>query len=106
MPAYSPDVPSGTYQIDNDFQKYLQNVTTVNWTATNTLFSFWFGVNDVGSYNDANASAILQADIAQYKRLIETVSQLIRALQSVSTDDTPGVLVRSQKYSGPQCPAR
>jgi len=73
-PQLTPSVKSATDQVDTTFQKYLQQTGNVNWTAPDTLFSLWFGINDVLPYYQTNASAVLKADMNQYKLLIETVS--------------------------------
>jgi len=73
-PQLTLSVRSGVDQVNTTFQKYLQQTGAVNWTAPDTLFSLWFGINDVLPYYQTNASSVIQADMNQYKLLIETVS--------------------------------
>lgn len=100
-PQLTTSVRSATDQVDTTFQKYLQQTGTVNWTAPDTLFSLWFGINDVLTYYQTNASSVLQADMDQYKLLIETVSEKIKCLAENSADSlTPGtdISLRRKKH--------
>ncbi|KAI9735806.1 MAG: hypothetical protein M1834_001271 [Cirrosporium novae-zelandiae] len=54
---YLPTVLDLEQQVDDEFLVYYTNSTSVNWTASNSLFSIFIGINDVGnSYSSQNST--------------------------------------------------
>jgi len=72
VPPFLPTVDF-RQQVNNEFIPYYVQKNTTSWTPDNSLFAFFFGINDVNiSYGKRNAT--LNGDIfVVYRSLIEQV---------------------------------
>ena len=46
---YEPTVQSLTDQVNQFLATVASKPATAPWTSSNTLFSFWIGINDIGN---------------------------------------------------------
>jgi hypothetical protein len=72
---WKPEVQSLQDQVNKRFMPtYGKKPASAHWTAGNSLFAFFIGINDVGnSYWDANTSRVDTA-FKEYATLLDTVS--------------------------------
>jgi len=70
---YRPTVPSLKDQVNKEFfPRYSSRPAYAPWASNNTLFAFWFGINDVGnSYSQRNWTELYIKIAAEYKRNLE-----------------------------------
>ena len=63
--------------VDQVNQEYLPTYTgsnnTFGWTSSNSLFSFFFGINDVGATSYEQNATLYDLVIAEYAGLVEKV---------------------------------
>ena len=73
---YKPEVLSFRQQVNEEFFPYYVEKKNADWTSSNSLFAFFFGINDVGnSYFESNSTAILDAVFNVYSGLLQELYQ-------------------------------
>ncbi|KAK5108872.1 hypothetical protein LTR62_007762 [Meristemomyces frigidus] len=74
---YLPTVLSLKDQIIDEYlPKYSTHPSFFNWKMGSTLFASFFGINDIGNtYGNADPSAVLAQDIAEYASLMDLLYQ-------------------------------
>ena len=71
--SYLPTVLSFKQQVNDEFVPYYSRNKTAGWTASNSLFAAFFGINDVGnSYYTQNAT-LNDAIFKVYSSLLDQV---------------------------------
>lgn len=70
---YLPTVLDVNQQINNEYlPTYTPSPSFFPWQSTNTLFSIFIGINDIGnSYTQANATALVPLIFAEYASLVD-----------------------------------
>ena len=62
-------------QIEDEFIPVYGNKTVAPWTASNSLFAIFIGINDVnGAYKQENSTLINAAIFVVYSNLVDHVS--------------------------------
>ncbi|KAI9660164.1 MAG: hypothetical protein M1821_001516 [Bathelium mastoideum] len=95
---YESTVLSFVDQVNQEFlPTYSGSNNTFGWTSSNSLFSFFFGINDVGnSYYNQNAT-LYDVIISEYAGLVEKIYQTgarnFLFLNVPPVDLSPGTLV-------------
>jgi len=74
---YLPTVLSLKDQIYKEYiPEYSTHPSYFNWNKKSTLFASFFGINDIGNtYGNADPSAVLSQDIAEYASLMDVLYQ-------------------------------
>ena len=83
--GFGKNVQSFQQQVDNEFLPTYTSNSKVPWTASNTLFSLFFGINDVtNSYAECN-DTINYDLIEAYQTLVNKVGPAQIVLASAAT---------------------
>ena len=74
---FRPFIRSLKDQISGEYlPHYSSHPPSFEWTANDTLFACFFGINDVkNAYSDSTASRVLKDDIAKYADLMDVLYQ-------------------------------
>lgn len=74
-PAYASTTSSTltSPSLDTWYGAYVNNSIHVRWTSSNTLFSLWFGINDIISTSGFYTADILPKVVSDYHGLLETL---------------------------------
>lgn len=92
----------GSQQVQYDWLENYASTLAVPWTAHNSMFSFWFGINDCVDFVGLNSTvsiAYMDADLAAYSAQLKFVyaqgARNFLVINVPPTDRTPGWNLRS-----------
>ena len=71
--AFGPTVQSFLKQVENEFIPMYVNNSEVPWEPANSLFSIFFGINEVTNMGALDNDSLYYEDIQSYQNLVNEV---------------------------------